>query len=137
MENHDIDSFRKSNDLYVGQILELPYPFNFGPYTFWDEDGRHETKTWRPGPRIEERFVPPDDVDADYIADGLGQQVLEIVSIHKPGKYPTRIFYTRKWRDPSGKIFGKNKLRIMSVSNFKRVAKGYRYGFELRKRPPV
>ena len=50
-----------------------------------------------------------------------------MVSTHKPGAFPTRVFYTRKWIDPQGKTFGKDALRVTTLGYFRTLTKGYRY----------
>jgi hypothetical protein len=68
-----------------------------------------------------------DGVDGYFpVAGKMEEMHLTIVDIHKPGKYPTRVFYTRKWKDLNGKVFGKNNLHICATGKFKRLIKGYR-----------
>jgi len=111
----------------AGDVIRVPYPFYWGEYEALDEGGPHKVKTWMPGTYAE--FVGPD--SAEDFADGMGEMVLTVVSVHKPGRFPTRVFYTRQWIDPSGNSFGKNNCRITTSQQFKRMAKGYLFPFSL------
>lgn len=119
------------SDFIAGQIVVVPHPFVRDTFTVHESDGdgwsSYEKPTWKPGTRGE--MVPPD--DSEMVADGMGSQILTIVSIHKPGRFPERIFYTRRWRDPDGKEFGKGALRIKTAQAFARMARGYRHEFRL------
>ena len=59
-----------------------------------------------------------------------GEMLLSVVSTHKPGKFPERIFYTRQWKDPEGKVFGKGALRVTTIGTFRRLLRGYRHKYE-------
>lgn len=102
----------------------VPFPFVLTMGTVLDEDGPCEVASWRPG--VDRVLVPPDGGD-EVRYHGEGFMVLTVVSVHKPGKYPPRVFYTRKWIDPQGKEFGKNNLRVTSQGNFRRLIQGYHY----------
>ena len=112
-----------------GAAIEVAHPFirekYSGPLDGGDFVSDHEA--WRPGVRIE--MVPPD--DSIFVTDGIGAQSLTIVSTHKPGRFPERVFYTRQWIDPDGKSFGKNKLRMTTAQAFRALIKGYRHKFEM------
>lgn len=41
------------------------------------------------------------------------------------------MFYTRKWVDPDGVEFGKNKLHITTLATFRRRAAGYYHEYRL------
>lgn len=117
-----------SNSFEIGQIVEVPYPFIREMISLYDEDGPHEVESWRPGTRSE--MVYPD--DCDEFADGKGKQVLTVVSIHKPGRFPTRVFFTQEWVDPNGKIFGKvGKCRVTVESAFRRKTRGFAYPYQM------
>lgn len=127
-----------------GSTLSAPYPFVRETVSLPDacEDGfgSIDVETWRPGTRVEskERRGPYyEDEFVCYAADGVGQMELSVVSVHRPGKYPTRVFFTRQWVDPDGKRFGKKKLRMTTVTAFLALAKGYRHDFELVKPKPI
>ena len=109
-----------------GEIFKIEHPFVLEDYTEWDMEGSHTYKTWCPGIRYVQ-YGP--EGEADAIADGIGEQEITIVSIHKPGRYPERVFYTRKWIDPSGKAFGSSKLRIATTQKVSNILKGYKYGY--------
>ena len=109
-----------------GQTIEVQnYPFCRETFVGHDAGGPFSDECWRPGC----------DKDTDefdhytYAADATGHMLLTIVSTHKPGRYQERVFYTRQWRDPDGKVFGSPKLRVTSANAFKRLAKGYRHSF--------
>jgi hypothetical protein len=105
-----------------GAVFEVPYPFV--RYEYEDHDGS-KRPSWKPGIDREQCYDHYREV-----ADGVGKQVLQIICVHKPGRFPTRVFFTRKWIDPDGNTFGKSKLRIKTIGNFKQLTKGY--GYNLR-----
>lgn len=117
------------SEIMEGQIWTPDYPMVWAEYTVYSDEGPFVRKTWSPGVRWE--FTDPFG-GSDAFADGVGKQILTVVSVHKPGKYPERVFYTRKWQDPSGKVFGKPGLRITTTQNFRILAKGYRHSFQLK-----
>ena len=105
----------------LGETYEVDYPFVRCTFSEWDEEGCHSVKSWRPGCE----YDVDDWGNAGAYCNGMGKQLLTVVSVHKPGKYPTRIFFTRQWRDPDGKAFGKGSLRICTLEKFRRLAKGF------------
>ena len=110
------------DEILPGAEIEVGHPFVRDKFDPHHGDGDGEIDCWKPGHRNE--LVYPDDSIAVY--DGMGTQILTVVSLHKPGKYPTRVFYTRKWRDPDGTMFGKGALRMTTLPAFRRVIAGYR-----------
>lgn len=122
----------KHNDLAEGLIFVARYPFVRETVTLWDQDGGNEVSSWAPGVRMEARYVAPDDCETDYIADGVGAIILTIISVHRPGRFPTRVFFTRRWRSPDGKEFGKGGCRCATAEKFRRLARGYAHEFEVR-----
>lgn len=113
------------SDFTAGQTITVAYPFVRDRYVKIDEHGYNETPTWKPGCRYEETYNRYGEPDYDVVADGMGSQILTIIDIHKPGKYPERVFFTIAWISPDGKKFGKSKLRIMTTEAFKRRASGF------------
>lgn len=111
----------------VGAEIEIGHPFVRETYRGYDEGGSFERLSWRPGIRHE--MIAPDDSEA--VADGIGTQIVTIISIHKPGRYPARVFFTRRWRDPDGHEFGKGKLHIMTSGALRARTKGYRHRYRL------
>ena len=111
------------------------YPFVRYVANLYDEDdGRpYQTEGWRPGCVFEtdenaSSYFPV----KDYFAHGTGSMVLDVVATFKPGRFPERVFYTRRWIDPDGREFGKTgKLRIATAGQFRRLLKGYRHPFEV------
>lgn len=102
----------------AGATFEVDYPFVQEEYETWGEDGPYKLKSWKPG--CEYRLVPPDNSEA--YANGMGKMLLSVVDVHTPGKYPTRVFYTRRWIPPTGKAFGKARLHICTLEKFRRLA---------------
>lgn len=109
-----------------GQVIEVPnYPFTRTVFNGEDESGPFQVEGWRPG--VETEFDGGFDVES--VADSTGSMILTVISTHKPGRFPERIFYTRQWRDPDGKVFGATKLRIATVEKFRRIASRYQHPF--------
>jgi len=108
------------------QVFEHDYPFVRDSYTAIEVDGFREVLSWKPG--VGYVFCYPDDMRA--VCEGVGKQILTVVDVHKPGKYPTRVFYTRKFITPDGVEFGKNNLRIATLPAFRRLIAGYAYPYE-------
>ena len=97
------------------------YPFVHYVANLYDEDDGcpYQTEGWRPGCTL-------------YVADGVGSMVLDVVAVFKPGRFPERVFYTRRWINPDGREFGKTStLRIATTGQFRRLLKGYRHQFEV------
>ena len=123
----------------IGEVFRVPHPFvreTFTDYTL-DEDGvgAQELPTWSPGLRSENRhsavWTGEDVPVPTAVADALGAQVLTVVGVYRPGRFPTRVFYERQWVDPDGKVFGKRNCRVTTVPAFRRIVGGYRVEFEL------
>lgn len=121
----------------VGEVFAVPYPFVRDKYMELDQDEEGvveiERQTWRPGTRFEE--YGREGEYTDCLADAMGTMRVTVVSLHKPGRYPARVFYTRQWIDPDGKQFGKGKLRITTEAAFRILLRGYRYQFEIASKP--
>lgn len=118
----------KRYDLPVaGAYFEGRYPFVRSSFTAYDDGGPYEQPCWKPGTRAE--YYCPD--DTEMVADAEGAIILTVVSVHKPGKYPTRVFFTRRWRDPQRREFGKGSLRCATVAQFYKLARGYRHEFRV------
>ncbi|HDZ73736.1 MAG TPA: hypothetical protein ENH55_13405 [Aurantimonas coralicida] len=120
--------------LEAGQVLEVVHPFTWDKATVYDEkaDATKEIKTWRPGLRFElEDQASPDGGRGIAVAEAEGLQIFTIVSLHKPGRYPERVFYTREWQDPDGKRFGKLHLRVTTTVALRRRINGYAYEYEV------
>lgn len=120
----------------MGEVLvegqyAVRYPFvREKAIAHWEysEDGPVEIETWRPGIVYEQ--CGPEDVEA--VAHGEGLMLLNIVSSHKPGRYPERVFYERRWVDPDGNVFGRAKLLIATREKFNRLSRGYAHPYEVR-----
>ena len=115
------------SEVTAGAVFSVRYPFVRDSFTLPDFDGeslsfREVTlPTWKPGCNY--RPSAPDDVEPFCHAEG--QMELTVIDVHKPGKYPARVFFTRQWVGPDGKRFGKTALRIMTLPAFKRRAAGW------------
>ena len=120
-----------NGDIKAGQVLLIDYPFCREKVTLWDDESSGEIESWRPGIRFEDTGYsgPESEPETFAAADAMGKMRLEVISRHKPGKYPERVFYTRRWIDPDGKEFGKKGLQVMTMKSFKGLLRGYRYPY--------
>ena len=111
----------------AGEVFRVVYPFVRETFFTYDEEGGYESPTWRPGVRYE-----PDGPESySAVADGEGEMRLTVVDTFKPGRYPTRVFVTRRFVRPDGAEFGKGKLHIWTVEKFRRLTPGYSQPYEL------
>lgn len=111
-------------ELTEGAVFRVAYPFVRDLHSFMDEDGIGKSLTWKPGLRAV--YVPAFEVpDVDEVADAMGEMILTVVSVHKPGRFPTRVFFTRQWVAPDGRQFGKGKLHVATAEKFRRLARGF------------
>lgn len=120
------------NEIKEGDEFVVPYPFVRCKAFVYDYDGGAEIDSWKPG--TIGRMVGPE--DAEEVAHGVGAMTLIVVSLHKPGKYPMRVFFTRKWKNPDGEEFGKGALRMTTVPAFRRRVSGYMYPFTVSEAEP-
>ena len=118
-------------EVETGKTYSVRYPFVLEDVELPPDDQEATqmamVKSWRPGVDWEQA----DEYRADAVAEGMGEMLLTVIDIHKPGRFPTRVFYTRQWKDPSGRVFGKGGLRITTVDAFRRLMSGYRHEFWL------
>jgi hypothetical protein len=121
------------SEFVPGAEIEVGHPFVREEYHGFDEDGPFKRMSWRPGTRVEP--VYPD--SAEEVADAMGTQIITIVSVHRPGRFPTRVFFTRRWRDPDGREFGKTKCHIKTEQALRRRVRGFCYEFRLVEQKPV
>ena len=115
----------------MSTVHHIKFPFIREKYSGpLDGEIVDDIDTWRPGTR---REWLQDDYDTEewWTADGEGSMVLEELGSFKPGRFPERTFYLRRFVDPSGKQFGKDKVRVIASSAFKRMLKGYRHTYLL------
>lgn len=115
-----------ASDLSEGMTFEIVYPFLRDTYHAYDGEGGYDVKTWKPGVEWEGGLYR-DSAGCD--AEGLCR--FTVVSVHKPGRYPTRVFYTRQFTNPDGKPFGKGRLHMVSVEKFRRLIRGYRDDYDV------
>jgi hypothetical protein len=116
-----------AEEFEIGAEFEIAHPFVKEEYHGFDEDGPYKRMSWRPG--ITSEATGPE--TASTYANGVGAQIITIVSTHKPGKYPARVFFTRRWRDPDGHQFGKTKLRMTTSGALRSICRGYRHEYEM------
>lgn len=105
-----------SIDVRPGARFTVPYPY------VRDEDAGAR---WRPGVREEENLLD----ERRTIADAVGAQELEVVSLHQPGKYQHRVFFKRQWVDPDGRRFGKPGLKVATIRKFRALVAGYAHPY--------
>lgn len=114
--------------LTEGQEFRITYPFVLESNPMHDQDDTNiPEQSWKPGSRFEYDMHG----GTDCWADNEGEMILTVVSVHKPGKFPERVFFKRKWIDPDGKEFGKSKLRMTTTAAFRSLCNGYRHKYEL------
>jgi hypothetical protein len=109
----------------TAEAIRVRYPFVRVPMETFDYDGPNVAMTWIPGVRYEPIY--PDTAEA--VADGEGWMTLTVVSSHKPGRFPERVFFTRTFTPPDGPTFGKTKLHIATRAKFSRICRGYGYPY--------
>lgn len=114
--------------LVPGVTYEAWHPFKREEYQPIPDDpeGGYPAKcaTWVPGWRYED--CGPEDVEEVW--DGEGEQLRTVVSTHRPGpRYPERVFYTRQWRAPDGRVFGRGGLRCVIAPTFRAWLRGERW----------
>ena len=106
------------------------------PFCLAERDGASSTPPgveagewgeWRPGTRSE----PCEPDSARFVCDGAGSREITVVSVHQPPGYTSRVFYTIKWVDPNGRVFGSKKLRVMSIGPFRVMLRGHRHPYEI------
>lgn len=118
------------SEFQAGQEFKNAYPFVRDNYIYHDEEGGVAVRTWNPGV-ISIEIVGAYGEDIDIVAHGEGQQILTVIDVHKPGRYPTRVFFTRTWVDPDGRKFGKTKLHIATVDKFRRLSRGFHLKYDI------
>lgn len=111
----------------IGKTYTVTFPFVLEDVEILPDDPEAtelvKVKSWRPGIEWEQH----DSGDSDACADALGEMLLTVVDVHRPGRFPTRVFYTRQWKDPMGRVFGKGGLRITTLEAFRRRVAGYKH----------
>ena len=110
-----------------GDVFSVRYPFVREDFEHWDADGPTTTKTWRPGVSME----AVDCYETNVWADSEGYMVLTVIDTFKPGRFPSRVFYTRHFIDPDGTTFGKGGLKICTTEKFGRISQRYQYAYDV------
>lgn len=119
----------KGELLKAGDVFTVAYPFRRILYDIGDDEGGiRQVLSWKPGAEFAgENMFGRSVCDAH----GEGQQVVTVVSVHQPGSFPTRVFFTRKWVDPDGATFGKNALKIKTADAFRRMVRSYAFQYRI------
>lgn len=122
----------KTEPIEVGKTYAVRYPFVMEEVSLPPDDPEGMrpvvVSNWRPG-CLKDTY--DHDCSTVYVAESHGEMLLTVVDVHRPGKFPTRVFFTRKWKDPSGKVFGKGGLHIMTAQAFRRRLRGYLHHYEM------
>ena len=121
MQEAELLDDRSVADFRAGDAFKIKHPFVREPSNLLEG-----VTAWRPGTR---NGPPGYDGECGREADADGVQLLTVVSLHKPGKFHTRVFYTREWQSPDGRKFGNAKLKIASLGAFRRLVAGYRFEY--------
>ena len=104
------------------------------PFHYW---GHGEEDGYLPGCEHvkEEEYTGHNDGEARYhesgyyVATDWGHMLINEIQRVSITGYEDRIFYTRRWRDPEGKEFGKSDLKCKGARAFKQMLKGWRHPF--------
>ena len=108
-----------------GDEITIVFPFCRATYSGFDGGGYSDLPTWIPGHRYE--ATGPE--DSGEVADAEGSATFTVIDVFKPGRFPTRVFYTRAFTTPDGKTFGKGGLKIATLDKFRRLTRGYRFPY--------
>lgn len=88
--------------------------------------------------QFESWWIPGHEVGYDQhgnerrCADGMGEMTLTVVHVcDLPKPYRPRVFFTRQFRAPDGRLFGKRGLCVAGIAAFTRMAAGYAYPVEI------
>lgn len=109
----------------------IPFPFH--------EECMGDRCSWIPGCRREESEEYAGHVFGEetwrktysHIADEMGAMLITEQGRVKIEGFRERVAFTRQWRDPYGKVFGKRDLRFLSAASFTKMVNGYRYSYFL------
>ena len=129
MSTYKTGASRPQDGIQAGFIATIRYPFVRDTFIEYTEGGSADLPSWKPGIEVVSAGQYGEVVDA--IAHGEGEMTLSVVGVFKPGRFPTRVFYTRKFKNPDGKEFGKGKLHIATLGKFRRLARGFHYAYEV------
>lgn len=118
-----------AREIAAGDVFAVRYPFTFDIFEFHGEDGIEKRVSWKPGTHVER---------GDYWdescswADAEGEMILSVFGVCALGApYKTRVLYRRQFRNPQGGLFGKTALRMATIDQFRRMASGFRYAYEI------
>lgn len=117
----------------TGAVIECKWPLTWCLHYQPQIGPGHAILGWRAG-------VFPRDGDGgsyqsytEWDANGEGVARFTVISVHKPGKYPARVFYTREFVSPDNMpIHNKERrLHICSVAAFKKRVEGWPYSYDV------
>ncbi len=110
----------------AGQTFERDHPFT------WTEEGFGDQviERWRPGAW---NVVEDGPESAVAGANGMGKVRYEVVSVHTPPGYPTRVFYRRQFFTPEGEPYTSPKLRVSIARKFAKDAAEFGFPFVVEK----
>jgi hypothetical protein len=117
------------SEIEPGATFTALYPFTRTEVELWDTDGLSTVPSWRPGARAQV-YTGPDSAAPACHAEG--QAEYHVISRHKPGRFPERVFYTRVFITPGGFRFDGPKsraLRWATVAQFKRMIAGHPFDY--------
>jgi len=106
----------------VGAYYEIGYPF------IRDATNAGGFAKWKPGCRWDRSVARYDRVGK---CDAMGTMLVSVKGVYTPPSYPTRVFFTKRWIDPSGSEFGRNTLRCYALGAFTYLVKGFKHPFEI------
>ncbi|MGR9413118.1 hypothetical protein [Rhizobium leguminosarum] len=102
------------SQVVAGAVFERKHPFTWVEARQSD-DPADVIERWRPG-AWETTLIPPDDACA--ACHGEGTVKYTVISVHKPARYQTRVFFTRHFCDPEGGWYAPNKLHHRVMTKF-------------------
>lgn len=106
-----------------GEIFDGAQFVRTHPFTL-DTTGAYK---WRPGawekePRAAQGYWERDDIAACH---GLGFVYFTVISVHKPGRYPTRVFYSRHHVTPDNEVLPESGCLCVTMEKFNRLRKDF------------
>lgn len=113
-------------------VFERPHPFTRCIISVWcgdeNSNARVDEERWRPGAWGQYCYSPE---DVGPAAHAMGVCRFEVQGEYKPGRYPTRVFFTQVFIDPNGKEMRRSGLRIKTKYAFARQLRGLPFEYEL------
>lgn len=107
--------------------VERPHPFTKTYIHGWD-DGPTCFVGWRPGAWAQKADGPDSAVAA---AHAMGTCRFDVLGEYKPGRFPTRVFFTQTYIAPDGTELRGRGLRIKVKHHFVRQTQHIGFEFEI------